>query len=56
MTVFLAENLSTIVVSVILIAVVILIIRKMHRDRSAGCSSCGGSCGQCPSAGMCRKH
>ncbi len=57
MIAFLMENLSTIIVALILAAVVVLVIRKMVRDKKAGHScSCGGSCGCCPSSGMCHKQ
>ena len=56
MIAFLAENLATIIVAAVLAAVVVLTIRKMHRDKKAGGCSCGGSCGCCPSSGMCHKQ
>ena len=57
MITFLTENLSTIIVALILAAVVVLVIRKMYRDKKAGHGcSCGGSCGCCPSSGMCHKQ
>lgn len=46
---FLSENLSTIVITLILIIVVALIVRGMIRDKKAGklCSGCSGGCGGC---------
>ena len=50
---WLTDNLATIVVSLILIAIVALIIRKQIRDRLSGKSSCGCGCENCASRGMC---
>ena len=41
MLAFLIENLATILISAVLLAVVILIILKLKKDRQKGCSSCG---------------
>lgn len=49
---------ATILLSLVVIAVVVLIVRNMLRDKRAGRSSCGGNCagcslcagGSCPSA------
>ena len=51
MLTFIANNLSTIIVGIILIAVVVLIIRKLVKDKKSGkyCSSCPGNCQSCPS-------
>ncbi len=55
---FLAANLGTIVVSVILLAIVALIIAYLVRQKKKGKSSCGCGCGcgNCPSAGICHKQ
>lgn len=50
---FIAENFGTILVAVIIAALVILIIRKMSKDRKKGKTSCGCGCSNCPSAGVC---
>ena len=50
---WLSSNLATIVICVCLIAVVVLIIRKMIKDKKQGKSSCGNSCASCPMAGKC---
>ena len=52
---FFAQNWGTILVSAVLLAVVVLIITKLCRDRKKGKSSCGCGCENCPSAGMCQK-
>lgn len=44
---WLIENLSTIIVSLILLIAVLLAIRSMKRDKVNGKSSCGGNCGGC---------
>ena len=54
---WLTENLGTIIVSLILIAVVALIIVKMAKDRKNGKStgSCGCGCEHCAMHGKCHK-
>ena len=52
---FLVSNLSTIVVSILLIVLVAAIVRKMRRDKKNGRSSCGCGCGGCPSEGLCHR-
>ena len=54
-------NLGSIVVGLILLAVIVLIIRRLVLDKKAGkhicggCgSSCGGSCAGCPMHGQCQ--
>ena len=42
--------LATVILSLVIVAIVALIIRKMVHDKRAGVSSCGGNCGAC---GMC---
>lgn len=51
---FLAENLGTILISLLLILIVTAIIRKLIRDKKRGVSCCGGSCGHCAKCGACR--
>ena len=46
---WLMENLSTIIVSGVLLIAVILALRSMHQDKIKGKSSCGGNCGSCGS-------
>ncbi|MBQ1552387.1 MAG: FeoB-associated Cys-rich membrane protein [Clostridia bacterium] len=57
---WLAANIGSIIVVLILAAVVALIVWKMARDRKAGrhicggsCGTCSGGCGGCPMAGKC---
>ena len=44
---WLANNLGTIVISIILIVMVVFIIRKLINDKRQGISSCGGNCAHC---------
>ena len=60
MLAWLSSNLATILVSLILAAVVVLIVRQMLLDKKAGkhlcggsCGSCGGGCSGCPMQGKC---
>ena len=43
---WLMNNLSTIIVCIVLVAVVVLIINKMIKDKKKGCSNCAiaGKC------------
>lgn len=50
---FLANNISTIVVGMIVLGIVILVIKSMYNDKKSGKSSCGGGCSGCPNACMC---
>ena len=42
--------LATVILSLVIVVIVALIIRKMVLDKRAGVSSCGGNCGDC---GLC---
>ena len=53
-------NIGSIAVILILLAVIVLIFRRLILDRKAGrhicggsCGSCGGSCAGCPMHGQC---
>ena len=50
------ENLSTIIVSGILILIVFLIVRSMHQDKINGKSSCSNDCGGCALSGSCHNR
>lgn len=47
MMVWLIENLSTILVCLIIIIAVVLAIRSIRKDKISGKSRCGGNCGSC---------
>ncbi|MBR3015884.1 MAG: FeoB-associated Cys-rich membrane protein [Clostridia bacterium] len=53
---WIAENLGTIVVSLLLIGLVTLAILRLRKDKRQGKSSCGGNCGCCPMASSCHKQ
>ncbi len=55
MTEWLAANIGTIAVAVIVAAVVTLVVIKMYRDKKRGVSSCGCDCGSCALHGQCHK-
>ena len=50
---WLTANLSTIIVSAILLAIVILISTHLIRQKKAGKNSCGGNCAHCAMHGGC---
>ncbi len=49
------KNIATIGVSLLLILLVAMIIRKMIKDKRKGKSSCGGNCGCCPMSNACHR-
>lgn len=51
-----SENLGTIVISVVLLAIVAAIIVSMIRDKKKGKSTCGNNCSHCALSGSCHKH
>lgn len=52
---WISENIATIMISVILIAVVAAIITTMIRNKKKGKFSCGCGCGNCPMSGSCHQ-
>ncbi len=48
-----AENLATILICAVLIAIVAIIIVVLVRNRRKGKSSCGCGCANCPMSGSC---
>lgn len=53
MLTFLAENLSTIVVVLVLIAVVAAIVVYLRKCKKQGRSTCGANCAHCAMHGSC---
>lgn len=51
---YIIDNYSTILVSLVLLSVVTLVIRKMLKDKKRGVTSCGTSCNGCAMAGSCK--
>ena len=52
---WLGENLATILISLLLIAMVAAISVKLYRDKKKGKSSCGAGCAHCAMHGACHK-
>ena len=53
MTAFLASNLSTILICIVLIAIVVSISIYLVRQKKQGKSSCGAGCAHCAMHGEC---
>ena len=51
---WIAKNIGTILICLVLILIVAAIIRSIARDKKAGKSSCGGNCSHC--GGSCCHH
>lgn len=56
MIAFIYQNLATIIISLIIVAVVAAIIISMVRNRKKGKSSCGYGCSNCPMSGSCHSQ
>lgn len=52
---FLAQNIGTIAVLLIVAALVAAIIVVQVRNKKKGKSSCGCGCGSCPNSSLCHK-
>jgi FeoB-associated Cys-rich membrane protein len=48
-------NISTILVSLVLVVLVTIVIRKLLEDKKKGVTSCGTSCSGCAMAGNCKE-
>lgn len=55
MLAWISENIATIIVCAVLIAIVALIIVRLIRNKKQGKTSCGCGCSNCPSAGICHQ-
>lgn len=53
---WLSANIGTILIGGALLAVVLLIVRYLLRQRKAGKSSCGAGCAHCAMHGQCRSQ
>ena len=53
---WLAENLGTIVISAVLLAIVAAIVIYLIRQKKQGNSTCGAGCAHCANAGCCHHH
>lgn len=54
--IWLAKNIGTIAIALLLIALVSLILRKLITDKKKGKSSCGCNCAHCAMSGQCHKE
>ncbi len=52
---YLMQNLGTIVISAVLLAIVVLIVLRLMKNKKAGKSSCGCNCAHCALHGTCHK-
>lgn len=50
---YLMQNLGTIVISAVLLAIVVLIVLRLMKNKKAGKSSCGCNCAHCAMHGTC---
>lgn len=50
---WLAANIGTILISLVLIGIVTAVIIIMRRDKKKGKSTCGGNCAHCPMGTTC---
>ena len=55
MLAWISENLATIIITLVLVAIVTAIIIAMRKDKKAGKSSCGGNCAHCAMAEKCHQ-
>ena len=55
MITWLSENLGTIIISLVLLAIVTGILLSIWRDKKKGKSSCGCNCGHCAMSGTCHQ-
>jgi len=53
---FISENLGTIIVGIIVLAIVAAISLKLFKDKKEGKSSCGSSCKCCPNSALCHSQ
>ena len=53
---WIAENIATIHIFLVIVLIVAAIIVKLVKDKKKGRSACGGTCGSCPMGGSCHKH
>lgn len=53
---WIAANLGTILISLVLAVIVTLIVVYLLRQKKAGKSSCGANCAHCAMHGQCHEH
>ena len=52
---FLQNNWGSFAVGAVVLAVIVLIVMKLVRDKKAGRYTCGGNCGSCGGCGGCHE-
>ena len=52
---WLMENLGSLLVGALLLAVVAAVVRRMLKDHREGRSSCGSGCASCPMSASCHR-
>lgn len=50
---WLSENIGTILICLVLVAIVVWIVMGLLKDKKKGKSSCGANCAHCAMAGSC---
>ncbi len=55
MAAWLWANIGTVLITLLLIAIVVLIVVKLRKDKKKGVSSCGGNCAHCAMGGTCHQ-
>ena len=53
---WLADNLATVLISLVLLVIVFFIVRYLLNNRKSGKSSCGGGCAHCAYNGSCHPN
>ncbi len=53
---WIAENIGTIIICLVLILIVAVIIVKLVKDKKKGRTTCGNNCAHCAMAGSCHQH
>ena len=52
---WLTANIGTVLITLFLIAIVVIIVVKLRKDKKKGVSSCGGNCAHCAMGGACHQ-
>ena len=53
---WIVQNIGTIVISAILLAIVVAVVRYLIRQKKQGKNSCGANCAHCANACSCHHH
>ena len=52
---WLTANIGTVLITLFLIAIIVIIVVKLRKDKKKGVSSCGGNCAHCAMSGTCHQ-